>query len=553
MAGIARTIRPSRRAKVVKPRVPVPAATVSVPGGSASQAVALDNGLYDAYIQGSVASEWRSVFVVTGSYTITPASGDTAFTRARFWGPRNLRADTGDAVGAALTRAAIFSSKGIQAVGGQVISGQRMTRADRSAKVFPAHQGFIGGDPDYYYTIDTNEIFKRSRSDWSIVAQNLSPFTGLPTVGTAINHLGAGSYYGGELYIACEYWPGSCGSAKSGQQIAVYNASDLSLARTYPLGLDSTAEVGGVAIDAANSIAYVPSYCEPTIRRYALPNMTPLSSLAVSPERITSIQGLAVSGGLLYVSGFTPAADTGGRNAVIVLNADGQYVRELRPTDLSNAIEGLDFDVVSGRLGIINDNLTDTSYVDFYDIPASPSYAKDGWTNAKDSYAKLIGTPSLTDFTVFGRYKLTSVFNFNTLWDSTANANLFEGWVAGTGTLNSRVLTFKSYAAGYTAGSEFTFGYAYEATGFTPILYADGAARVTSAESGAQAWAANADICVGGGQNGNTLGDWLCPYFYLFNRKLTEAEMQALEASPGRIFIGTNAFTAAEKAIAAAA
>lgn len=532
------------------PAVRRPAANLEIPAGSASEAVVLDNGMYDVFIEGPVASEWRQIFVVTGAYTVTPATGDTEFTRFRAWGPLGLAAKTSDAVGAALTRAAIFSSSGIQAVGGQVIFGQRITRADRSPNVFPAHQGFIGGDPDYYYTIDTAKIYKRSRSDWSIVAQNLSPFTGLPTGGTAINHLGAGSYYDGELYIAAEYWPGSCGSAKSGQQIAVYNASNLSLARTYPLGLDSTAEVGGVAIDAANGIAYVPSYCEPTIRRYALPDMTPLPSLTVSPERITNMQGLVVSGGLLYISGFTPAADTGSRNAIIVLDTAGRYIRELRPTDLSNAIEGIDFDVVSGRLGIINDNLTDTSYVDFYDIPTSPpSYAKEGWTNAKDSYAKFIGTPSLTDFTVFGRYKLTSVFNFNTLWDCTFNANLFEGWVAGIGTLNSRVLTFKSYSAGYTAGSEFTFGYAYEATGFTPILYADGAARVTSAESGAQAWAANADICVGGGHNSNALGDWLCPYFYLFNRKLTEAEMQALEADPGRIFVGTDALDAPMKAL----
>jgi hypothetical protein len=519
---------------------------------TASQAFAVDNGMYDVLVEGAT-KEWKRIFVVTGSYTVTPANNDPTFTRARFFGPYGLTPDTGDAVGAALFAGAVLNSIGHATYGKSVIRGNRVTRASQSAQVANVHQGWANGG-GFYWTFDSGTIEKRNKTDGVLIDQNDDAFDGL--TGGA-DHLGGGKYYDGVLYNAACLWTGLCSSANGAAQIALYDATAPGLPFLETHAVDVAGDISGLAINpdaGENGEIYVVRFCEnTTILRVDLSTFEALPPITLSGTPCDSFQDIAYnpSDGRLYITGQREGAGT---KSILVVERSGQIVAEILPTDWSNAMEGIDFE--NGQIGVLNYDAgpTGVSFIDFYAVPTPATNNKAGYLNEKQSFLRFVDCPLPDAFTVFQRYTPTTVnFNFNVIWDNTVWANKYEVWIASNSNVRGRINnTTQNYTNGAVAGTAMTVSYAANKADLSVALYQNNADRDTTAESSWFNWPSGGDFCLGGGHGSNTAGDGLHGYCYLFNRKLTLGEKQALEASPGRIWLPTNALTTAQKTAIAA-
>jgi hypothetical protein len=157
-----------------------------------------------------------------------------------------------------------------------------------------AHQGYTT-DGAYHYSIHTDHIYKRSLTDWSVVSENATPFSGL----SGINHLGGGDISGGVLFIATETYA-SCVSF-SGQRILKYSTNDLSYIGQSDISAQGI-EVSAVAVDNARGEIYVSSFCTGTrIDRYSLDDLSFIGSITLS-SAITQIQGITYFNNKIYIA-----------------------------------------------------------------------------------------------------------------------------------------------------------------------------------------------------------------------------------------------------------
>lgn len=195
------------------------------------------------------------------------------------------------------------------------------------------HQGVTASE-DYYYTVHTDRIDKRSKTDWSIVSQNTSPLSGLPS---GINHLGDPCYYNGKLYIPAEYWE-DCSTTEN-QVIAIYDAETLQLLEYHDIS-SYVDEASSIAIDPRDGILYVASFCSGKIYKF---DLNTLEYLGEIDTYIRQIQGIAFRedrGALLVSSGdgILYEIDTSGNIIDILATADATYVHEGVAVDTDGGI-----------------------------------------------------------------------------------------------------------------------------------------------------------------------------------------------------------------------
>lgn len=118
-----------------------------------------------------------------------------------------------------------------------------------------SHQG-ICFDGNYYYTTDTNKIYKWN-SSWTLINSNTDPIgdtniTGTPTV----NHCGDPDIYDGKLYIPIECYPYNGGY---NGHIAVFNASDLSFIESFDISTQAH-ESSSIAYCEKDDYLYITDY-----------------------------------------------------------------------------------------------------------------------------------------------------------------------------------------------------------------------------------------------------------------------------------------------------
>ena len=170
------------------------------------------------------------------------------------------------------------------------------------------------------YLFATGFLRKMDASWKNTLAGNGSPFSGL----TRYNHLGAGTYYNGKLYVSAETYDG-CGF-ETNQSIFVFNPADLSRASVIVVS-NYTSEISAVTVApdlGTNGIVFISNFCDGS-RLYAfdLSNLTYLSSLALDTN-IPEIQGLAYHSGLIYA-----VADSGPNGAVYDIDPHTGHVQYL--------------------------------------------------------------------------------------------------------------------------------------------------------------------------------------------------------------------------------
>lgn len=173
-----------------------------------------------------------------------------------------------------------------------------------------SHQGYTT-DGMYHYTSGNAALYKHNDDEqWSVAAENRDPFAGLSG---HPNHLGDLDYFDGKLYVPVELNRLSCNFA--GQQIAVYDADDLSLVTSVDVSAQG-AEISGVAVVPDQNALYVESFCDGSkLWKYNLSTLVFQGTLSLS-RRISRLQGITWDGSKFYASS---SAD----NLVYIIQPEG--------------------------------------------------------------------------------------------------------------------------------------------------------------------------------------------------------------------------------------
>lgn len=523
--------------------------TVEPVGGAASQAVSVDNGMYDVLVEGAT-KQIKRIFVANGAYTITPANSDATFTRARFFGPYGLTPNVSSPAGAVMAAGIVFNSLGNVSSGvTKAVYGYNAdTAADFGPNLYPCHSGWCS-NTNWNYTFHTNRIDKRARdANWTPVVTNSAPFAGLPTTPNAPDHVGDGCYYNGKIYAAVEKY---LGVSSTNQMIVAYDAETLVLSRYF----DVSAVMGGNdvgGIDINNDIMYVCCYTDGrSVRRFDI-NGNHLADLVLEfGSKYREHQGIVYRNGKVYISCRRNNQVETNITVVCWDATTGALLNETiieKFTPVTGSVnEGLAFGD-DGRIGVLIDDGVSISRVNYYTLAENATgFATKGGKGgfaAKGAYCRLMGVQfGSVAYDVMTRFNPDSWYDFNQLWDLTDNGGAFEGWITSTGAVIARSnTTSASASAGQaTIGSDHTIAYGATAATSARQLYVDNANRGGTTTETYPAFPANADVSVGASNLLNTPTQGTFRYFYTFTRQLTLAEHQAVEADPGSVWSPTNA------------
>jgi hypothetical protein len=154
----------------------------------------------------------------------------------------------------------------------------------------------IACDGTNYYLIYRRSILKVDDTWTNILAENQSPFSGLK----GFDHLGAGEYYRGKLYIAAESYHGR--GFVTNQSICIYSADTLKRISTTCISNDTT-EASAVTL-ATNlgprGIVFVSNYFNGSnLYKFDQADLSYIKALPLDKE-IPELQGLAYHRGLIY-------------------------------------------------------------------------------------------------------------------------------------------------------------------------------------------------------------------------------------------------------------
>ena len=212
--------------------------------------------------------------------------------------------------------------------------------------VIDSHQG-IAISPDYYYTIHTDRIDKRSKDDWSIISLNTNPFGNI----SGVDHLGDGDYYNGKLYVPGEHWASE--TDWGNLHIFIYNADTLELERAIDIS-DNGHEGSGIVVVPEDNALYITEFKSGSdkIYKYSLSDFAYLGTINLS-ESIDYIQGITYREGLFYI-----ATNSG---KLYEVKRDGMVVRSYQLVSDVYSSEGLDFDT-EGKLFWLQQMSNDTEH-----------------------------------------------------------------------------------------------------------------------------------------------------------------------------------------------
>lgn len=131
-----------------------------------------------------------------------------------------------------------------------------------------SHQG-VCWDGTYYYTTDTNAIYKWDAS-WSLVDSNTDPIGDAAIGGSpTVSHCGDLDVHNGLLYIPMECWPASGGLYNA--HIGVFDASTLNFVTAYDIHAQAH-EAASIAYCEKDGLLYIVDYDgnHSTIYKYSI-------------------------------------------------------------------------------------------------------------------------------------------------------------------------------------------------------------------------------------------------------------------------------------------
>lgn len=156
----------------------------------------------------------------------------------------------------------------------------------------------IAWDGTNHYLIFRYSIVKVDKTWTNVVAMNEDPFRGL----TGFDHLGAGEFYNGKVYVAAEAYHG-CGHVTN-QSIFVFDANTLDRNSVKSVSND-TSEVSAVTIIpkmGEHGVVFVSNFCdESKLYKFDLSDLSFLGTLQLD-QPISKLQGVAYRNGLIYAA-----------------------------------------------------------------------------------------------------------------------------------------------------------------------------------------------------------------------------------------------------------
>jgi outer membrane protein assembly factor BamB len=178
----------------------------------------------------------------------------------------------------------------------------------------------IASDGTNRFLIYRRNILKVDATWTNILASNDAPLAGLK----GYDHLGAGEYYQGKIYIATEAYHG-CDHVTN-QSICVFDANTLKRLLTTSVS-NYTSEVSAVTVitnAGLHSIMFVSNFCDDS-KLYKF-NLSDLSFLGTLPldQSVPKLQGIAYHDGLIYA-----VTDSGTNGIVYDIDPNNGHTRKL--------------------------------------------------------------------------------------------------------------------------------------------------------------------------------------------------------------------------------
>jgi hypothetical protein len=178
----------------------------------------------------------------------------------------------------------------------------------------------IASDGTNRFLIYRRNILKVDATWTNVLATNDTPLSGLK----GFDHLGAGEYYDGKLYIATEAYHG-CDHVTN-QSICVFDASTLKRLSTTSVS-NYTSEVSAVTVVTnlgPRGVMFVSNFCDDS-KLYKF-NLSDLSFAGTLPldQSVPKLQGLAYHNGLIYA-----ATDSGTNGVVYGIDPNSGHTRKL--------------------------------------------------------------------------------------------------------------------------------------------------------------------------------------------------------------------------------
>lgn len=177
----------------------------------------------------------------------------------------------------------------------------------------------IAWDGTNHYLIFRGSIVKVDNTWTNEIASNETPFRGL----TGFDHLGAGEYYNGKLYVAVESYHG-CGHVTN-QSIFIFDANTLDRKSVTSVS-NFTSEVSAVTIVTnmgAHGVVFVSNFCdESNLYKFDLGDFSFVGKLPLS-QPIPKLQGIAYRNGLIYA-----ANDVGPNGDIFDVNPSTGHTRK---------------------------------------------------------------------------------------------------------------------------------------------------------------------------------------------------------------------------------
>ncbi|MDB6056721.1 MAG: hypothetical protein JWO95_565 [Verrucomicrobiales bacterium] len=156
----------------------------------------------------------------------------------------------------------------------------------------------IAWDGTNHYLIFRRSIVKVDKTWTNVVASNETPLNGL----TGFDHLGAGEYYNGKVYVAVEAYHG-CGHVTN-QSIFIFDANTLDRKSVTSVS-NFTSEVSAITIITnmgPHGVVFVSNFCdESNLYKFDLSNLSFLGTLPLD-QPIPNLQGVAYREGLIYAA-----------------------------------------------------------------------------------------------------------------------------------------------------------------------------------------------------------------------------------------------------------
>jgi hypothetical protein len=156
----------------------------------------------------------------------------------------------------------------------------------------------IAWDGTNHYLIFRGSVVKVDGSWSNVVASNETPFRGL----TGFDHMGAGEFYQGKLYVAVESYHG-CGHVTN-QSIFIFDANTLGRKSVTPVS-NYTSEVSALTIvtnQGPHGVIFVSNFCdESKLYKFDLSDLSFLGTLPLD-QPISQLQGIAYRNGLIFAA-----------------------------------------------------------------------------------------------------------------------------------------------------------------------------------------------------------------------------------------------------------